>query len=130
MSPEASGAILHIVDGLLLGVRHSRKHSGGRFPGNFALAGEVPHRIPRFFEFSKDLGQKLGSGAAWAVIFDPLVLDIHPKTKAPGHAESHSCVLTVNRHSLLSEISVIRESSCGILLFAFNRSASAEISVS
>jgi hypothetical protein len=108
-SPEASGPILHIVDGLLLGVGQSRKHSWGRFPGNFALFVQVPHRLARLLNTSKDLGDQLGSGAAYSVIFDPLIFNIDPEPKHLGHAKSHSCVLTVNRRSLLSEISVTRE---------------------
>jgi hypothetical protein len=62
MSPEASGAIVHIVDGLLFRIGQSRKHSRCRFPGNFALFVEVPHGVTSFLEFAKNLGDKLGSG--------------------------------------------------------------------
>jgi hypothetical protein len=93
MSPEASGPIFHIVDGLLLGVGQSRKHPRRRFPGDFALFVQVPHGVTRFFEFSKNLGDQLGSGAACGVIFDPLIFNIDPKPKNLGDAEFHSCAL-------------------------------------
>jgi hypothetical protein len=35
------------------------------------------------------LGDQRGSRAAWPVISDPLVFDIHPKTKDIGHKEFH-----------------------------------------
>jgi hypothetical protein len=73
MSPEASGPILHIVDGLLFGVGQSRKHSRCRFPGNFALGVEVPHGLAGLLEFPKNLGDQFGSGPACGVIFDPLI---------------------------------------------------------
>jgi hypothetical protein len=106
MSPEASGPIPQIVLGLLFGVGQSRNHSWGRFPGNFALFVEVPHGVTRFLEFSKNLGYELGSGAAWAVIFDALIPNIDPESENLGHAEFHCCVLTVNRRSSCIEISV------------------------
>jgi len=81
MSPEASEAIVQIVDGLLFGVGQSRKHPRARFPGNFALVVEAPHGLAHLLEFSKNLGDQRGSRAAWPVISDPLVFDIHPKTK-------------------------------------------------
>jgi hypothetical protein len=85
MSPEASGPIRPVVFDLTFGIDQSRKHSRCRFPGNFAFGVEAPHSVTGGFELAKDLGQKLGSGAAWAMIFDPLIFDIHPKSKDPGH---------------------------------------------
>jgi hypothetical protein len=77
VSPEASGPIVQfIVQRLLLGVGQPRKHPWRSFPGNFALFVDVPHRVTRFFEFPKNLGDQLGSGAAWAVIFDPLIFNM------------------------------------------------------
>jgi hypothetical protein len=93
-SPEASEAIVHIVDGLLFGVGQPCQHPRRRLPGNFALGVEIPHRVTGILEFSKNLGDQLSSGAAWAVIFDPLMFDIHPESKNLGHSDFHSCVLT------------------------------------
>jgi hypothetical protein len=89
MSPEASKPILHIVDGLLFGIGQSRKHSRCRFPGDFSVGVEVSHGVTCFLEFHKDLGQEVGSGAAWAVIFRPLIFDIYPESKNLGHVEFH-----------------------------------------
>jgi hypothetical protein len=101
MSPEASGAILHIGDGLLLGIGQPGQHPRCRLTGNFALGVKVPHSVTRFFEFPKNLRDSLCSGAGRTVIFDPLIFDINPESKNLGHAEFHSSVLTVNRRSLL-----------------------------
>jgi hypothetical protein len=95
MSPEASETIVHIVNNFLLGIGQSRKHPWGRFPGNFSLFGEIPHGITRFFEFPKNLGYEFGSGAAWPVIFDPVIFDIHPKSKNLGHMNCDSSTLIV-----------------------------------
>jgi hypothetical protein len=47
-----------------------------RLPGNFTIGVEVPHGVTSFLELAKDLGDQLGSEAAWPVIFDPLIFDI------------------------------------------------------
>jgi hypothetical protein len=105
-SPEASGPLRQfVIPGFLLSVGQSRKHPRRRFPGNLAFGVEVPHGVTSFLEFPKNLGDQVNSGSAWTVIFDPLIFDIDPKSKNLRHAEFHSCALTVNRYSLLSEIS-------------------------
>jgi hypothetical protein len=101
-SPEASGPFLHIVDGFLFGVSQSRKHSRCRFPGNFALFVEVPHGVTHFFELPKNVGDQLDSGAAWVVIFSPVIFNIDPESKTLRHAEFHSCSLTRNSQSVAS----------------------------
>ena len=66
-----------------------RNHSWGRFPGNFSVGIRKAHVITRFLESPKNLGLGLGSGAAWAVIFDPLIFNIDPETKDLGHLKFH-----------------------------------------
>jgi hypothetical protein len=109
MSPEASGPIVHIVDGLLLGVSQSRKHPRGRFPSNFALGVDVSHGLAHLFEFSQNFGYEFGSGEAREVFLDPLIFDIYPKTKDPGHTNFDFSTLTANCRSSCIEISVIRK---------------------
>jgi hypothetical protein len=79
-----------VIPGFPFGVGKSRKHPRRRFPGDFPLGVEVPHRLARPLEFPKDLGQKVGSRSACGAIFDPLIFDIHPEPKHLGHAEFHS----------------------------------------
>jgi hypothetical protein len=74
MSPEALDPIRDIVPGLLFRIGQSRKHPRGRFPSNFAFGVETPHGVTGFFEFPKNLGQELGFGASWLMIFYPLAL--------------------------------------------------------
>jgi hypothetical protein len=90
MSPEASGPIVHIVDGLLFGIGQSRKHSRRRFPGHPAVGVQKAHSVTGFFEFPKNSRDQLGSGEAWTVISDALKFDIHPKPKNLCHGEFHS----------------------------------------
>ena len=85
MSPEASDAIVHIVDGLLFGVGQSRKHSRGRCPGNPAVNVQKAHSVTGFFEFPKNLSQKAISHIRLNpshpdTIFRVRVMGLNPRT--------------------------------------------------
>ena len=104
-SPEASGLVRQIVDGLLFGIGQPRQHPRCAFPGNPAVGIQVPHGVTRFFKFPTNLGKKLGSGAAWSVICGPRIFDIHPESKNSGHSVFHSGTPAI----VVNKISVIRE---------------------
>jgi hypothetical protein len=87
--PASRKIMLRIFHGLTFGVSQPIEHAWCRFPANFSVGPQVPHRVSRLLEFVQDLGDESMPAFEECRIFSLLARDIYPEFQLFGHPQFH-----------------------------------------